>query len=157
MLDIGPATSLTERALDRWGCADAEQLLHAFTRIGGLPPSEPARFADAVLDEADAGDAVAREIVERVVGRIGDYARVCADRTGQLGAPFPLVLAGGVLRHPSPLLRDAVVRRVPDGQLVEPGLDPVVGAVLIAADRAGASPDRDRLAEGLARAGEVAA
>ena len=114
-------------------------------RIGGLEDSEPGRFADAVLDEAEAGDAVARTIVETVAGRMGDYARVCADRTGQLGAPFPLVLCGGVLRHRSALLRDVVRTRVADGRPVYPDLDPVAGAVLIAADRLGARPDLGEL------------
>ena len=144
-LDLGPATSLLDRALERWVCADADELLYAFTRIGGLPAFERARFADAVLDEADARDAVARDLVTTVAGRVGDYARVCAARTGQLGAPFPLVLCGGVLRHPSPLLRAVVQERVPDGVPVYPDLDPVAGAVLIAADTAGVLPDPARL------------
>jgi len=145
MLDLGPTTSLSDRALERWSCADVDELVYAFTRIGGLPPSEAARFADAVLDEADAGDAVARDIVELVGRRLGDYARVCAARTGQLGSPFPLVLTGGVLRHPSPLLRAAIRARVPDGAAVYPELEPVVGALLLAADKVGARPDRGRL------------
>jgi N-acetylglucosamine kinase-like BadF-type ATPase len=137
MLELGPETSLLERALARWACTDAEELLHAFTRIGGLEESEPGRFADAVLDEAEAGDPVARTIVETVASRMGDYVRVCASRTGQLGAPFPLVLCGGVLRHPSPLLRTVLESRIPDGRPVYPDVDPVAGAVLIAADRVG--------------------
>jgi len=150
MLDLGPETSLLDRALARWGCTDAEELLYAFTRIGGLEESEPGRFADAVLDEAEAGDPVAREIVTTVAGRMGDYARVCASRTGQLGAPFTLVICGGVLRHPSPLLRKVINERLPDGQPVYPSLDPVAGAVLIAADRAGVRPDLDHLRSRLA-------
>jgi len=145
MLDLGPPTSLTIRALERWSCTDVEELLYAFTRIGGLPPSEPGRFADAVLDEAEAGDPVARDIVELVGCRLGDYARVCAARTGQLGTPFPLVLTGGVMRHPSALLRDAIHGRVPDGVAVYPDIEPVVGALLLAADSAGLRPDRARL------------
>jgi N-acetylglucosamine kinase-like BadF-type ATPase len=145
MIDLGPATSLTERALGRWGCSDAAELLHAFTRIDGLPESEPGLFADAVLDEAEAHDPVATEIVHRVAGRLGDYVRVCASRTGQLGAPFPLVLCGGVLRHPSTLLRTAILDRVPEAQPVFPGIEPVAGAVLIAADAIGARPEPDRL------------
>lgn len=141
MLELGPQTSLLDRALARWGCADAVELLHAFTRIGGLEELEADRFADAVLDEADAGDPVARTVVETVAGRMGDYARVCAARTGQLGSPFPLVLCGGVLRHPSSLLRAVIHSRVPDGMPVYPDVDPVAGAVLIAADRVGARPD----------------
>jgi N-acetylglucosamine kinase-like BadF-type ATPase len=145
MLGLGPETSLLGRALERWECADAEDLLHAFTRVGGIGKGESGLFADAVLDEAEAGDAVAHEIVVRVAGVIGDYARVCAARTSQLGAPFTLVLCGGVLRHRSPLLRAAILDRVTDAQPVFPRLDPVAGAVLIAADRAGARPDSEHL------------
>jgi len=145
MLGLGPETSLSARALERWDCADAHELLYAFTRIGGLDESEPGRFADAVLDEAEAGDGVATSIVETVAARMGDYARVCAERTGQLGAPFPLVLCGGVLRHPSALLREVVHSRVPEARPVYPDVDPVVGAVLIAADRVGARPDLSAL------------
>jgi N-acetylglucosamine kinase-like BadF-type ATPase len=147
MLDLGPRTSLIERALERWGCADVDELLYEFTRIGGHPPSEPGRFADAVLDEAEAGDAVARDIVETAGHRLGDYARVCAARTGQLGSPFPLVLSGGVMRHPSLLLRAAIHERVRDGVAVYPDVEPVIGALMLAADGVGIRPDRARLRE----------
>ena len=103
-----------------------------------------------MLDEAEAGDRVARTIVQTVAGRIGDYARVCAARTGQLGTTFPLVLCGGVLRHPSPLLRSALLSRVPDGQPVYPDVEPVVGALLLAADRVGARPGLAQLRGALA-------
>ena len=83
---------------------------------------------------------------------MGDYARACAERTGQLGAPFPLVLCGGVLRHPSVLLRDVVRSRVPDGRPVYPDVDPVAGAVLIAADLVGAEPDLGELRSWLSSA-----
>jgi N-acetylglucosamine kinase-like BadF-type ATPase len=145
MLGLGPETSLLDRALARWECATAEELLYAFTRIGGLEETEPGRFADAVLDEAESGDSVAREIVETVAARMGDYAYVCASRTGLLGRPFPLVLGGGVLRHPSPLLRAVLHSRIPDGKPVYPEVDPVAGAVLIAADRVSARPDLTQL------------
>ena len=102
-------------------------------------------FADAVLDEAAAGDPVAYGIVELAGRHLGDYARLCAERTGQLGAPFPLVLAGGVLRHSSMLLRESILERLPDAEPVYPLVEPVAGAVLLAADRAGARPDLDRL------------
>jgi N-acetylglucosamine kinase-like BadF-type ATPase len=145
MLDLGPETTLLARALDRWDCADAEELLHALTAIGGPEASGARGFADAVLDEAEAGDRVARAIVQTVAGRMGDYARVCASRTGQLGDSFPLVLCGSVLRHPSPLLRSVLVSRVPGGEPVYPDVEPVAGAVLLAADRVGARPALARL------------
>jgi N-acetylglucosamine kinase-like BadF-type ATPase len=145
MLGLGPETSLVGRALARWDASDPEELLHLLTRIGAPEDTQAARFADAVLDEADAGDAVAATIVETVAVRMGDYAQVCAERTGQLGAPFPLVLCGSVLRHPSPLLRSALLARVPDGRPVYPDVEPVAGAVLLAADRIGARPDVSQL------------
>ncbi len=154
MLDLGPETTLLDRALDRWSCAGAQELLHTLTRIEGPEEAEAGRFADVVLDEAEAGDRVARTIVQTVAGRMGDYARVCASRTGQLGAPFQLVLCGSVLRHPSPLLRSVLLSRVPDAQPVYPDVEPVAGAVLLAADRVGARPELARLRPSLAVAPE---
>ncbi len=142
MLGLAPETSLLDRALERWGRSDAHDLLYAFTQIGGLPSSERGRFAADVLDEAEAGDAVARSIVDLIGARCGDYARVSAQRTGQFGRPFRLVLCGGVLRHPSRLLAEAILARVPDAIPVYPDVEPVVGALLIAADSVGARPDR---------------
>jgi N-acetylglucosamine kinase-like BadF-type ATPase len=151
MLGLAPPTSLLDRALDLWSRTSAEDLLHVFTRLDdGLPAvAERARFAAAVLDEADGGDIVARDIVHLVGGRAGDYARVAAERTGQLGQPFPLVLLGGVLRHPSPLLRAVIHDRVPDGVPVYPDIEPVVGALLLAADEVGAQLDRDGIRDAL--------
>ena len=146
-LGIGTATSLTARALRHWGASDPLELLHSFTRLLGprIPASDRAVFAEAVLDEADAGDAVAGDIVRSAGMRLGDYARVSATRTGQQGSRFPLVVCGGVLRHPSVLLRESILSRVPDGVPVYPSVEPVVGAVLLAGDAVGAQLDLDTL------------
>jgi N-acetylglucosamine kinase-like BadF-type ATPase len=146
-IDVGPATTLTDRALAFWDADDSIGLLHDLTRLDGRGELRRDRslFAPAVLDAADDGDAVARRIVETMAGHLGDYVRVCAARTGQLGATFPLVLTGGVFRHPSPLLRRSILDRVPDAVPVYPVVEPVAGAVLLAADRAGARPELDRL------------
>jgi N-acetylglucosamine kinase-like BadF-type ATPase len=154
MLGLGPETSLTGRALARWDARDPEELLHLLTRVGAPEETRVARFADAVLDEAEAGDRVAGTIVQTVAGRMGDYARVCAERTGLLGDPFALVLCGSVLRHPSPLLRSTILSRVPDGEPVYPEVEPVAGAVLLAADRIGARPALTALRAPLALAPE---
>jgi N-acetylglucosamine kinase-like BadF-type ATPase len=148
-LGIAPETTLTARALERWGAADPIELLHAFTRLGEgrIPAPERALFAETVLDEAAAGDAVAAGIVRLTGTRLGDYARFCAGKTGQLGSPFPLVLCGGVLRHPSALLRESILARLPDAEAVYPEVEPVVGALLLAADRVGTAPSLAELLE----------
>lgn len=146
-LGIGPSTSLTGCALEWWGASDPLELLHSFTRLAGptIAAYDRDLFAEAVLDEADAGDDVAAEIVRTAGARLGSYARVCAARTGQEGARFSLVLCGGVLRHPSALLRESVISQVPDAAPVYPTLEPAAGAVLLAADTVDAQPRVDRL------------
>jgi hypothetical protein len=84
---------------------------------------------------------------------LGDYALVAARRVGIERNPFALVLAGGVLRHPTPLLREALIARV---QSVAPGakplvsrFEPAVGALFLALETAGIAIDeplRARLA-----------
>lgn len=100
-----------------------------------------------MLDEADAGDPVASDIVGSAGRRLGDFARVCAERTAQTGSEFPLVMCGGVLRHRSSLLRESIVGRIPGAVPVYPSVEPVVGALLLAADTVGARPSLDRLAQ----------
>ena len=148
-LGIGPTTTLASRALTAFGEPSVEALLHAFTRRGGRGPFEAAELAPAVLDEAETGDAVARLIVEQQGTLLGGLARVGAERVGLVGKPFPLVLLGGVFRHRSRTLPEAVQAHVPEAQLVERAPEPAIGAVLLALDAAGATPDERRLRETL--------
>ena len=55
------------------------------------------------------------------------------------------VLGGGVLRHPSRLLRESILSRVPGAEPVYPAVAPVAGALLLAGDRAGVRPNLDAL------------
>jgi len=138
-LGLDSPTSLTDRALALWDASDVLDLLHSFTRLDrpSIPASDRALLAEAVLDEADAGDRVAVRIVQSAGEVVGDYARVCAAETGQLGSSFPVVLCGGVLRHPSVLLRESILSRLPDAAPVYPTVEPAVGALLLASDNAG--------------------
>ena len=54
-----------------------------------------------------------------------------------------------MLRHPSSLLRAAIHGAVPEATPVYPDIEPVVGALLLAADSVGARPDRDRIRDAL--------
>lgn len=148
-LGIGEATSLTGRALAWWNAESPFELLHVLTRLEEprITNAERALFASAVLDEADAGDAVARDLVGSAGRRLGDFARVCAERTAQTDSEVPLVLCGGMLRHPSALLRESIVSSVPGAVPVYPLVEPVVGAVLLAADAVGVPLGLDRLAD----------
>ena len=101
-LRMGPATALTERALALFGAPDAIDLLHAFTRRGGLAEPRPTGSRPRVLDVADAGDAVAQAIVARE----GPHprppgARVRAASSTCRSTGTRVVLAGGVFGHPT--------------------------------------------------------
>jgi N-acetylglucosamine kinase-like BadF-type ATPase len=144
-LGYGPATSLTQRALDTYAVSDPIALLHELTRRGGPGLEAADRLASAVLDEADRGDEVAAAIVRNQGRILGDQTQACAERVGLAGGEFPVVLAGGVFRHASRLLAETLVERLPNGRAVAAAHEPAVGALLFAFDRAGVAADEARL------------
>ncbi len=133
-LGLGPETVLSGAVLNFFGCSSIRNVLHHLTARKAEPVQRPG-LSRLLLGAAGAGDAVALGIIRQAGTTLGEYACVAA-RHVELEQTFPLVLAGGVLRHPGTALRDAVNARVlqefPDAQ---PGLapfEPVVGALLLA-------------------------
>ena len=60
--------------------------------------------------------------------------------------PYTLVLAGSLLRHPgSRSMVDALLAEVPGARPVRATREPAVGALLLAYDRVGTSPDLARV------------
>ena len=153
-LGLEPPTSLTRRVLDHFGQANVEEVLHLLTARGRTPrQAGTGSLARILIDEAAAGDAVALRIVREQGAVLGDYATVAARRLDLLGTPFPLVLTGGVFRHPAPDLADALVARVrassPAVTPIRGGFEPALGAVVMALEAAGIAVDagvRARLA-----------
>jgi N-acetylglucosamine kinase-like BadF-type ATPase len=149
-LGIDPPTALSARVLAYFGMASVEQVLHRLTARERRLDFDPGQLARLVLDEAGAGDATARRIVRRHGAALGAYVLAAARRVGIEALPFTLVLAGSVLRHDSPLLRDTIVERVlaksPDVQPLLSRFEPAVGALLIALESAGVCVDAPLLA-----------
>jgi N-acetylglucosamine kinase-like BadF-type ATPase len=140
-LGIAPVTTLTGRILAFFGLTSVEAVLHRQTAREQRLPGRYEGLARLLLDEGQAGDAVARQIIEQHGASLGDYALAAARHVGIENSPYTLVLTGGVLRHPSPLLHQAIVNRVqtasPEVQAVTSQFEPVVGALLFAFERAG--------------------
>ncbi len=149
-LGIAPATAITDLVLEHTGHASVEHLLHALTArqrdrtrdavsIGGL--------ARVLLDAAAAGDETSIRIVHAHGVSLGEYALAAARRVGIEREPFQLVLAGGVLRHPTRELIDAIVSHVREGAAdvrpVNSRFEPAVGAVFLALEAAGVAIDDD--------------
>ena len=144
-LGIDPPTSLTARVLDVFGQCSVEQMLHVLTARQCRQVADVARLAPLLLDEASNGDAAARDIVQGHGTALGDYALAAARRVGLEGTPFPLVLAGGVLRGAIPLLAEPMIARIrttsPDVRPIKSPFEPVIGAVFLALDTLGVSVD----------------
>jgi hypothetical protein len=103
-----------------------------------------------LLDEAHAGDEVALRIVEDYALTLSEFASVAARVVGLGAMPFPVTLAGGLFRHPTNALEDAVQRHLsvttPAGRLVRSHVEPVVGVVIEALGIAGATVDQALIA-----------
>lgn len=152
-LGIDPPSSLTSRVPAYFGRTCVEEVLHLFTAREGTPPREVGKLAAVLLDEAGASDRTARRIVQEHGAALGDYALVAVRKVGLSGSPFVLVLAGGVMRHRSGLLAEAIVARVrvvvPAVQPLNSRFEPVVGALFLALEAIGVHVD-DHLQEQLA-------
>lgn len=151
-LGIEAPTTLKQHFLDYYGLDSVEEILHLLTGRLKRPAKRMDGLVSILLDEADAGDRVAREIVQEQGHALGTFAVVAARIVGLEGTPFTLVLAGGVLRHPSTLLADTIVERV---QLSSPEIrprrsryEPIIGVLFSALEDAHVSID-DQLLERL--------
>lgn len=146
-LGITPPTALTERVLRFYGETDVERVLHRHTARGSGEGRSIRHLARLLLDAAHEGDTVAREIVCKHGSELGAMALVAARKVGIEHEPFTLVLAGGVLRHPTHILAEALISRVraeaPDIQPIQSRFEPVVGALFMGMHLAGITPDED--------------
>lgn len=139
-LGIDPPTALTEHILAIFGARTVEEVLYRLTARDIARPEQARHLVRPLFAAADAGDAAACRIVTAHGRTLGDYAIAAARQVDLLATAFTLVLTGGVLRHPSPLLRDALVARVqeiaPGARPAQSRFEPAAGAVLLAMDHA---------------------
>lgn len=145
-LGLGPPTSLTNGVLNFFDADSAENVLHYCTaRNTDRHWSHQAKLAPILLNEAAHGDVVALAIIEAAGMRNARVAAMAARSVGLDGAPFRLVLSGGVLRHPSQLLSEAICHYIsddlPQAVICAGGPEPVIGAVMTARDALDLPPD----------------
>jgi N-acetylglucosamine kinase-like BadF-type ATPase len=149
-LGIEPPTTLTARVLEFFHVDSVEALLHLFTGREQEGSNRVRYLTPILLDEAEAGDRVARRIVQEHGRALGEYVLAAARRVGLDGTAFPLVLAGGVFHHPSHLLAEAIIEEVqrtsPSVHAVRSRFEPVIGVVFAALEAAGVPVDEARLA-----------
>jgi N-acetylglucosamine kinase-like BadF-type ATPase len=140
----GPATTLTAAVSAEFGLASIAAVTEAL-HLGELEYSDLGRLAPVVLEHADAGDAIAAELVERQGNEIALMAASCIDRLGLDDHDVPVVLGGGVIATGNERLWNAVVTmlhsRAPRGVAHRVFAPPIVGAALLALESAGATSE----------------
>ena len=115
-------------------------------------------LAPMLLRASDEGDAVARQVVERLAGEISVMAITAMRRLDLTGLATPVVLGGGVITARNPLLISGITRQLaeaaPAAEVRVIDVPPVAGAALLGLDHVrapAAAASRLRAAYGIAR------
>ena len=126
--DGGPSTQLQTLLAERYGFDAPGALIHSIYREAW--PIQ--QMAPLVLEAAEAGDAVARRIVETQTRALARQAAWLAGRAGPI-APR-LALLGGLSRsaYYREALSEALLAALPGWRIAEPLHPPVVGALRLA-------------------------
>lgn len=145
----GPRPAYEPAALRVFDVDSVEAMVYAITRSGGTGYRSVARLAPALLDAAHDGDTASQELVRAHGRSLASYVRAAGRRVGLADDDRRVVMAGGLLRNASSQLRDSVGTDLHDHVVSISPLEPVYGALLMAADESGARVP----AEGLAASG----
>lgn len=135
-LEITQTTSLTQPLLELYGLANARELLYNQTSLHAKAITvHEGKLVRVLLSEAQKKDEIALSILQNHAKMLTDMAIVAAKKV-RLEPRFTLVLSGGVLKHPSPVLRDEISKcfqtHYPDTNIIHSQREPVVGAMLFA-------------------------
>ncbi len=130
----GPATLLTDMVLEQMKLEHPTQLIHEIY-YRDLHRHAIAALAALVQRAAEAGDAVANDILARAGTELASAAASVITRLGMRGDVFPTILAGGIFRGLPSLARDVTTRLsevAPRSAVRILDVEPAVGAVRLA-------------------------
>jgi N-acetylglucosamine kinase-like BadF-type ATPase len=139
----GEPTVLSELVREHFAAPVAE--VGEAVRYRRIPLARLGELAPGVVRAAEDGDAVARQLVDRLAGEVVLMATRALADLGFAERPVQVLLGGGMLRSGTGLLYDEVVvrltRAAPQTRPTPVTEPPVLGAALDALDAAGAPPD----------------
>lgn len=143
----GAATVMSSRVMEALDIHEMRQILGRVD-AGGLTRQDIAALSRVVIGAASEGDGVAVEIIRRGVEELALLVETVARKLGWLeptGTERVRVTVTGGLGQSGPVYREplyeAIRRRVRGAKLIEPRLEPVGGAVMLAMDSLGESTD----------------
>lgn len=131
---MGGPTALTERVLGAYGYPTVEALMIDY--FAGRASIQVKDLTPMVFSASAEGDAVAGAILEDMGRRFAKYAAVGMERLHMADMAFDLVLNGSVFKDGGSRLIDAFRKAVhaanPKVRLINAGMEPVLGAAIIA-------------------------
>jgi N-acetylglucosamine kinase-like BadF-type ATPase len=140
----GPQTALRETVAAYFGTPTMQDVAIAF-HTGSLSWEALLGLVPVLFEAAEAGDAVAIDLVQRQAAEVCLMALSAMRRLDLTDLPVPVALGGGVLAARNPLLTSEITKRLADeAPLAEPrvvDVPPVAGAALLGLDRVGAPPE----------------
>lgn len=142
----GPTPAFRSAALEAFDVASVEELVYVVMRSGGLGSRSLARLAPLLLEAGHLGDPLIQLYVREQGRSLAGYVRAAAERVFPGGQRPIVVTTGGVFRHRCTDLSDAIEAGLPGYSVVASGAEPVIGAVMLAADEMGVRPDVDLMA-----------
>ncbi|MFF5669083.1 N-acetylglucosamine kinase [Streptomyces hygroscopicus] len=137
----GEPTELARALPAHFGLTTMYELIEAL-HLGRLETARRYELTPVLFAVADAGDRIARAIVDRQAEEVVTMATVALTRLDLLGEETPVVLGGGVIAARHPLLddriRELLAERAPKAEPRVVTAPPVLGAALLGLDRTGA-------------------
>ena len=132
----GPGTKLTDALIDSVGAKDVEDLLRGYTtyeyNIG-------AEAAPIVFQVAQAGDPVARELIQWAGCELGELANAVIRQLEFENLAFDVVMTGSMFEGGALLIepmRETIQKLAPRARLVRLTAPPVLGAVMLGMEAA---------------------
>jgi N-acetylglucosamine kinase-like BadF-type ATPase len=137
----GEPTALARTLPAHFGLASMYALIEAL-HLERIAPARRHELTPVLFATSDAGDAVARAILDRQADEIVALATVALGRLDLLDEEADVVLGGGVIAARHPYLMDALTRRLtaraPKARPHVVTAPPVLGAALLGLDRTAA-------------------
>lgn len=129
----GPDTALAASVLRHVAVQDASELPRAVYE-GEFSRTQIAALAPLLIDAAQEGDPVARDILERAIAELTASVAAVVEKLCLYPDTYPLVLAGGLFEHGlfHRLLTEQVGHELPHLKPVKPEHPPAYGAALLA-------------------------
>jgi N-acetylglucosamine kinase-like BadF-type ATPase len=130
--DSGESTALAGAITQAWHLGTYED----FVRVASAsPPPDFAQLFPTVLREAEQGDPIAGEVLERAGAEVAELARLAIRRLWPDSTRVRVVIVGGVLESSWPTRRAFAAglrKSCPDCAISFGAVEPVLGAVAIA-------------------------